>query len=145
MVNTLMKWSPMRGSSFYCYLYKYPHQVWWASDFKLGMSCEFLDTLGLPAVAPRLVGSSTARQIQFSIFICISENQSWYTPEITWFPHTAQFTFKIHFLVSLQYKAFEIFRSAVFGFLPLKDWLTEGLYIPSSGCKQEEKLKEIKF
>lgn len=121
MVNILKKWSHMIDSfsSFYFYLYKYPHWVWWASDFKLGISCVFLDTLGLPAIAPRLMGSSTAKQIQFSIFICVFENQSWYTPEITCFPHTVQFTCKTHFLESLQYKAFEIFRSAVFGFFCL--------------------------
>lgn len=147
MANILKKLSPMRDSfsSFYFYLYKYPPQVWWASDFKSEISSVFLDTLGLPAIVPRLMGSGTARHIQFSIFICVFENQSWYTPEITCFPHPVQFTCKIHFLESLQYKAFEIFRSVVFGFLPLNDWLTEGLYKPSSGCKKEEKWQEIKF
>lgn len=126
MVNILKKWSLMRNSfsSFYFYLYKYPHWVWWASDFKLEISCVFLDTLGLPAIAPRLMRSGTARHIQFSIFIWVFENQSWYTPEITCFPHTVQFTCKTHFLESLQYKAFEIFRSAVFGFSAFK-WLVD--------------------
>lgn len=114
---------------------------WWASDFNLGVNCVFLDTLCLLVIAPMLIGPSTARQILFSTFICISDNQSWYTPAITRFPYTMQFTCTIRFLESQYCKAFEIFRSAVSGFLPFK-WLVDtGAIHISTSCKKEKKMK----